>query len=198
MTGSGLSVQEERRTLRGGGPRRLPGGSRTWSPRAARSRPREPVAAHGDPPARHRAEPRARPTLRTQSSIRSATCSASCSSKLSRIRSPRANLSSCAVPTPTAMKAAAGMRPLTPLIAKIEPPSSTRQRCRLRPGSPSSPGSVKKTSTWPAGHPPDGFGVVERQGTVGGGLLGLAVGQELLDQEPGRQPVAVGRGPAPA
>ena len=31
------------------------------------------------------------------------------------------------------------MRPLTPLMAKIEPPSSTRQRCRLRPGSPSSP-----------------------------------------------------------
>ena len=45
-------------------------------------------------------------------------------------------------------QAAAG-RPRTPLMAKIEPPSSTRQRWRLRPGSPSSPGSVKKTSTCP-------------------------------------------------
>src|SRR5947209_2081289 len=61
--------------------------------------------------------------------MRSATCSARLSSKLSRIRSPRANLRSRAAPTPTARRPPP-VRPLTPLIAKIEPPSSTRQRWR--------------------------------------------------------------------
>ena len=46
----------------------------------------------------------------------------------------------------------------------------------------------------PAHHPPDGLGIVQRQGTIADALLGLAVGRELVDQEPGRQPVAVGQG----
>ena len=72
----------------------------------------------------------ARPTRSTQSSISTATWSESPSSKLSRIKSPRANFRSCAGPAPTASRPPPD-RPRTPLIAKIEPPSSTRHRWRL-------------------------------------------------------------------
>ena len=57
----------------------------------------------------------------------------------------------------------------------------------MAPAGPAiAPGSswVKKTSTLPGRDPPDRLGIIERQGEIGRRLLGLAVGQQLLDDEP--------------
>ena len=139
-----------------------------------------------------RAGESARPARSSQSSISTATCAESPSSKLSRIRSPRSNLSSCAGPAPTATSRPPA-RPRTPLIAKIDPPSSTRHRCRLFPGvAPEVELRVKHVDS-SRRDPPDGVGVIERERSIRSRALRLAVGKKLLDDESRRSRLRIGR-----
>ena len=93
---------QEKSTCRGDGePRRRPRGRRSGRQRRNRRSHSLRSSWRGGVPA-DRAS--ARPTRISQSSISTATCSERSSSKLSRIKSPRANFKSCAVPAPTASK----------------------------------------------------------------------------------------------